>query len=498
MQSYNRVLHGADRAGVGVANHRSAQRATIATDSTLLVLSLLGAVFAYAAVEFELNSIEGFLSARVKLLNVAIVSALYFSWRFVCRAFRLYEGRPNSAARARRNSIRTVRVAIANAVNTGLLATGAVLFDISVVTGPVLAAFWAMSTGSMLTFRLALAAIQPRFQTTSAVARSVLIVGTNDRARAFGDRLEKEPGDAVRLVGFCDDPWSGLERFEEERGSVVTDFKKFTEFLRMTVVDEVVIALPLDVLRENDSAILPACETLGVTVHFLGNVLSDNPLESTAAHDEVMVTVHHGLVEGSALAVKRAFDVAASALLLALVSPMLLLAGIALRLESRGPIIFKQVRIGLNKRPFDMYKLRSMYEDAELRQASLESQNEVDGAAFKIENDPRITKVGNFLRRTSLDELPQLVNVLRGEMSLIGPRPLPLRDFARFDLDAHRRRFSVYPGITGLWQVSGRSSLSFEDWMQLDLDYVDQWSLWLDFKIAIKTIPAVLMSVGAR
>ena len=515
MPTRERILHGAGRAGIGVENQRAAVRATRYIDSALLMASLFGAIYALLATAPGAVSVESFLTVRVKLVNLLILGGLFVVWRSVCRGFSLYSNRPPSTSfsfsaapkRVRPRRSLLASIAGANAVNTALLGLGGLLFEISIVTPALLGLFWALSTTSMFAFRELLAPVLPRFKTPSAVARSVLIVGTNERARRFGRRLEQQPGGAVHLIGFCDDSWAGLEAFEHERGSCVTDFKKFTDFLRTNVVDEVVIALPVDVLRENDSSILPACETLGVTVHFLSNALSDYPIDgrsdprlaaSGEPHDEVFVTVHNGLVEGSALAIKRALDVTFSLALLILVSPILAVCAIALRLESPGPIIFKQVRIGLNKRPFDMFKLRSMYEDAELRQASLESQNEMDGAAFKIENDPRITRVGNFLRRTSLDELPQLVNVVRGEMSLIGPRPLPLRDFARFDLDAHRRRFSVYPGITGLWQVSGRSSLSFEDWMQLDLHYVDNWSLLLDLKILIKTIPAVLMSVGAR
>jgi lipopolysaccharide/colanic/teichoic acid biosynthesis glycosyltransferase len=156
-----------------------------------------------------------------------------------------------------------------------------------------------------------------------------------------------------------------------------------------------------------------------------------------------------------------------------------------------------QKRLGLNKRRFDVYKFRTMVVDAEARLPDLEHLNEVSGPVFKIKNDPRITRIGRFLRKTSIDELPQLFNVLRGEMSLVGPRPLPVRDYEGFNEDRQRRRFSAKPGITCLWQIRGRSSIPFEQWMELDLQYIDKWSLWLDLEILMRTIPAVLKGSGA-
>jgi lipopolysaccharide/colanic/teichoic acid biosynthesis glycosyltransferase len=160
-------------------------------------------------------------------------------------------------------------------------------------------------------------------------------------------------------------------------------------------------------------------------------------------------------------------------------------------------VFFIQERVGLNKRTFRLYKFRTMVADAEERQAEIEHLNEARGPVFKIRNDPRLTPVGKFLRKTSIDELPQLFNVLKGDMSLVGPRPLPVRDYQGFDQDWQRRRFSVRPGITCLWQINGRSSIPFEKWMELDLQYIDQWSLWMDFKILAKTIPVVLKGTGA-
>ena len=196
---------------------------------------------------------------------------------------------------------------------------------------------------------------------------------------------------------------------------------------------------------------------------------------------------------------KVLFDRITSALLLLLLSPLLLLIWIAIKLESAGPALFKQRRSGRHGDPFTMYKFRTMHSDAEMRKAELDALNEMSGPVFKIKKDPRVTRVGAFLRFTSLDELPQLLNVFLGQMSLVGPRPLPTYETLAMTANTQRRRLSVSPGMTCLWQISGRNEVKdFSDWVRLDLEYIDQWSLWLDFQILLRTIPAVLFGRGAR
>jgi exopolysaccharide biosynthesis polyprenyl glycosylphosphotransferase len=204
----------------------------------------------------------------------------------------------------------------------------------------------------------------------------------------------------------------------------------------------------------------------------------------------------HGLAGGRA-ALKRLVDVLGSVALLVVLSPLLVVIAICIRLDSAGPVIFEQTRIGLHKRRYTMYKFRSMVHDADARFAALTSMNEEDGPAFKIRDDPRVTRVGRVLRRLSLDELPQLFNVLKGEMSLVGPRPLFAWEFERIDEPWVRRRFSVQPGVTGLWQVSGRSDLPFSRRIELDLHYIDTWSLSGDLRILAKTVTVVASGRGA-
>jgi exopolysaccharide biosynthesis polyprenyl glycosylphosphotransferase len=196
---------------------------------------------------------------------------------------------------------------------------------------------------------------------------------------------------------------------------------------------------------------------------------------------------------------KQVMDFTVALLVLILFWWLFAIIALAIRLTSKGPVLFRQQRCGLHGRPFTMLKFRSMVTDAEQRQHELAAMNEMNGPVFKVTNDPRITPVGRFLRRYSLDELPQFINVLKGEMSLVGPRPLPVREIAQVPNPADRRRLSVKPGLTCLWQICGRNEVrDWQDWVRLDLEYIDNWSLWLDLKILVKTIPAVLRGSGAK
>jgi exopolysaccharide biosynthesis polyprenyl glycosylphosphotransferase len=209
-----------------------------------------------------------------------------------------------------------------------------------------------------------------------------------------------------------------------------------------------------------------------------------------------LFTLRPPVFEGLDFVLKRTFDLVVSIALLVFLSPLLLLMAIAVAISSRGPVLYGSIRPGMGGTPFSCWKFRTMRSDADQLQADLESENEASGALFKIRDDPRLTRVGRMLRRFSLDELPQLWNVVRGEMSLVGPRPLPLRDFERLE-EWHKKRYLVLPGITGLWQVSGRSDLDFDDLVRLDFLYLERWSIFLDMVILLKTVPAVLTRRGA-
>ena len=218
--------------------------------------------------------------------------------------------------------------------------------------------------------------------------------------------------------------------------------------------------------------------------------------EYVPGHGAPLFELRPPVLTGWDWAVKRVFDIVVSALVALLFLPLWLLIALAIKLDSRGPVVYVDRRVGVGEREFSMLKFRTMVAEAAALQPRLEDANEAEGALFKIRDDPRVTRVGRVLRRLSLDEIPQIVNVLKGEMSLVGPRPLPLRDYELLE-QWHRRRYAVLPGMTGLWQISGRSGLTFDDLVRLDFTYLENWSIWLDITIIAKTIPAVLARRGA-
>ena len=264
-------------------------------------------------------------------------------------------------------------------------------------------------------------------------------------------------------------------------------------------VDEVFISLPREKYGHLIEAIVHLCEEQGIVVRVWTDMFGLRIAKPQI--DELdgvpVVTIRSGPPDGWQLIAKRMIDILGSIVLLVLLTPLFVVIAGLVKIGSPGPVFFRQERIGFNKRHFWILKFRTMVMEAEQQQQALERFNEVNGPAFKIMNDPRITRIGKFLRRFSLDELPQLFNVLVGEMSLVGPRPLPVRDVQRIAIQWHRRRFSIKPGLTCLWQVNGRSTVNFENWVRMDLDYIDKWSLGLDARILLKTIPAVLKGSGA-
>jgi exopolysaccharide biosynthesis polyprenyl glycosylphosphotransferase len=329
--------------------------------------------------------------------------------------------------------------------------------------------------------------------------RDMLIVGTNARAIQFAEKMRQNPALGYRILGFVDEDWTGLPDFQRTGFELLCNFDELADFLRSNVVDEVVVTLPMRSFHSRCSEIAELCEEQGIVIRFISNLfdLKKARFRSEDLEGDSLITHYTGGLEGWPVVFKRAVDIMVSLNAIIVLLPLLAVTALLIRLTSRGPSVFVQKRLGLNKRHFGIYKFRTMVVDAEKRMKEIEHLNEVSGPVFKIKNDPRITAIGRFLRKTSIDELPQLFNVLKGDMSLVGPRPLPIRDYEGFNEDWQRRRFSVRPGITCLWQIGGRSSISFEKWMELDLQYIDKWSLKLDLEILVKTIPAVLRGSGA-
>lgn len=439
-------------------------------------------------------SIAQFFSIRVKLQNLIIFMGLLILWHVLFSIFGLYTSRRMSSRAAE-----SADVAKATTLGSlGLWAAGA-LFHITMASPPFLLAFLIMSTGMLVCSRLALRMVLAQARLRGRNSRNVLIVGTSRRAVEFAGKLQANPQLGYRLIGFADRSWDGIDQFGGTGHSLACDLDGLPQYLRANVVDEVVIALPMRSFHADASRIAALCEEQGIILRVPSNIfnlkLAHSGAEELEGHSSI--THYTGVIEGWPVVMKRVLDFFLALAALVLVSPVLALVAALIKLTSPGPVFFTQKRIGQNKRKFTIYKFRSMAVDAEKKMRELEHLNELSGPVFKIKRDPRITPVGRFLRKTSIDELPQLINVLKGDMSLVGPRPMSVRDYELFSEDWHRRRFSVRPGITCLWQINGRNSLPFEKWMELDMQYIDKWSLWLDFKILAKTIPAVLRGSGA-
>jgi exopolysaccharide biosynthesis polyprenyl glycosylphosphotransferase len=467
--------------------------------AALAWLDLLAVIAAFAAAILIEGSrtatvgLDEFLSMRLRVANFVLFVGLVCAWHVAFRATGLYDASLPLLGRGR--SAQAVRSV---AFGTLLVALCAVLFGVSAVTAPFLVAFWIAATVLVLAARGAVRLLLAVLGKGTSLERHVLVAGTGARALALARDLESDPEFRARVVGFVDDEWPGTEAFRASGRPVVADLKNLGAFLRDHVVDELLVALPLSVLGSHRARIFAACAEHGITVRFPLSLVTDLPSHPGRHQDDTLLTVYHAAADGWDLLAKRAFDVGLATVLLVAFAPLFALVALAIRVDSPGPIFFAQERVGLNKRRFRMHKFRTMVVDAERQLAELEHLNETNGPTFKLESDPRVTRVGRFLRRSSIDELPQLWNVLRGEMSLVGPRPLPLRDVEGFEEDRHRRRFSVRPGLTGLWQVSGRNELAFDTWMELDLRYVDGWSFGLDLRILARTIPAVLSARGAK
>ncbi len=325
----------------------------------------------------------------------------------------------------------------------------------------------------------------------------VLIGGTGGAALSLAHSMEEVRGSIYQVRGFVSQDAADVGK-ALDRWKVLGTFDQVPALASQEPVDEVYL-LPGAGAIEDQRALVEQCESMGVDVY-----LRLAPFEKMLSRPQVshvggasFLTFTTAPRSEVPLAFKRGIDLAGALLGLAILSPVLLVVAVLVRLTSRGSAIFRQERAGMNGRAFTLYKFRTMREGAEKERGALESRNEMDGPVFKIRDDPRVTGLGRFLRRTSLDELPQLWNVLTGDMSLVGPRPLPVYEVEKFER-GQRRRMTMRPGITCLWQVEGRNRVSsFTEWMRLDLEYVDQWSLGLDLRILIKTVPAVLGGRGA-
>ena len=459
----------------------------------LQALDTAGALALLFAIWLGLNlyrlhgGMDGFLAQRVTIKNAILVSGFTFLWPRLMSLAGLYE--PGAM------SVRSRVMRVFAACSVGSICAFA--FPLSSISGSfrfeAVLYFWVGSMALTL-------AVRTPFRPFGVASlnrpmRRVIIVGSGPRALRVAQEIQGA-AEACELLGFVDSDDHFLSgRMEAPKLGTLEELEAV---LMHRVVDEVLIALPIKSCYEEIQHAIRVCERTGTESKYLADVFDCSLARPRFEHaDTLPVVAFKTFHDDHRVYMKRAVDFVAALLGLLALSPLLVLVAVAIKLDSRGPVFFVQERYGRNKRRFRMFKFRTMVPNAEALISTLEDRNEAIGPAFKIKDDPRVTRLGKWLRKTSLDEIPQLINVLKGDMSLVGPRPMAVRDVQLFDQAWFMRRFSAPPGMTGLWQVSGRSNLGFDDWVALDLKYIDEWSLALDMKILSRTLPAVLRNTGA-
>jgi exopolysaccharide biosynthesis polyprenyl glycosylphosphotransferase len=394
----------------------------------------------------------------------------------------------------RRSSWEKVRIALESSIIVWLF-LGFLSFALKLdLSRPLIALFIVYQAAMIIISRVLIAMRRRRLANSPKHCRNILIIGTTDKARKMGRLISRYSDWGLRILGYVDVDGSPRSATDDGMGTV----EDLPRIIENNIVDEIIFVgdrPSLDLLDK----VLELCKEQGIRTRVAADFfpakvtnLSMEFLESVP-----VITFSPAPEHGFPLLIKRFLDVAISAVLLIVSVPLFAVIGLLVKLTSQGPIIYRQTRCGLYGRKFTLYKIRSMREGAEDVLWEIKHLNEMDGPVFKMRNDPRVTPLGRFLRKSSLDEWPQFWNVLKGDMSLVGPRaPLPeeVKEYTRWQ----RRRLSVKPGITCLWQVSGRNEIDFHEWMKLDLHYIDNWSLLLDFKILLRTFPVVLFGKGAR
>jgi exopolysaccharide biosynthesis polyprenyl glycosylphosphotransferase len=451
----------------------------------LLVIDLLavcGGLFTATAVKLAFE--HGFSAAAAWSTTRHFLAFAYLLTALAFARLDLYSDRP------RRPGLAKIATGLFQATLLGLI--------FSLADGEHFSSYW-IFYGSFAfgliydgTLRETYTQVTGRVLEQVGYRRRAVLVGSGTSIGALADALEGRARASVDIVGYLSlgmPPRSGLR--------ALGDLGDLDAVIASEQIDEVIIADP-DFPQGPALDLVETCHARGVTVHVAPStmeILVDRA-EFVPGESVPLFTLRPPVFDGVQFAVKRSFDLLVAGIGLAVISPLLAVCAVAVKLSSRGPVIYRSQRPGIGGRAFACLKFRTMRVDIDLTTDQLEALNESSGALFKIRDDPRLTGVGRFLRRFSLDELPQLINVMRGEMSLVGPRPLPMRDFDLLD-DWHKKRYLVLPGVTGLWQVSGRSELDFDDLVRLDFLYLERWSVLLDLSILLKTIPAVLSRRGA-
>jgi exopolysaccharide biosynthesis polyprenyl glycosylphosphotransferase len=450
-------------------------------DALLAICALAGVVIATNLDQMP-QGLDEFLAIRLTIKNALLITGFAWAWPFVLTLCGLY-----MPTRLRTGHGEWPRLILAGAIGCVLASVFPLTSESGLVSAVHVLLFGAAVVPLTGLLRFVVRAVSANRHAERR--RQVLLVGSGMLAARLYRRLLSDPLQDITVVGFVDsEPHAALAKTGP---SYLGGIQELEHILMRSVVDDVFIGLPIKSRYEQIRQIIAVCDRVGVPVSYSTDFFGGG---STSSHPVLSLS---RAPNAEQMELKRAIDVVGAVVLLIVSAPVMLGIVLAIKLTTRGPALFAHERYGYMKRRFRMYKFRTMVNGSEQLQPALEEYNEASGPAFKISNDPRITRVGRFLRRTSLDELPQLWHVLRGEMSLVGPRPLPTRDVGRFTEPWLMRRFSMRPGLTCLWQISGRTTLSFERWIELDLEYIDRWSLLLDAWILLRTIPAVIRGTGA-
>lgn len=463
------------------------------SDLSLVLISLgLVIVFRYAPAENPTFVVD-YLSQRVKVGNAILGVLIVITWYGAFAAQGLYVSHRLSSGW---KELREIAHAIAVCSITMLVAAQVgrwPTINLRTTAGFAILSF-ALVGGVRMLLRFNLR----RLRAQGHNLKNLVIVGGGLRGQSFAAHLRRRQDLGYKLIGFVDsDPEYANATLQG--APYLGTIEDLPRLISNEVIDEVTVALPIKSHYTQIETAVSLLEEQGITTHVLSDLFPQKLAKSQAVDFDGVPIVTLGSAPPFSwrTEAKRIIDLTVSTSALMVCAPLFAVVAIAIKLESHGPVFFVQERVGFSKRRFRMIKFRTMSFDAEERMKDLEHLNEKSGPIFKIKNDPRITRVGKWLRKTSIDELPQLINVLVGDMSVVGPRPLSVRDAMRMEEAWQKRRFSVKPGLTCLWQVSGRSNLSFEQWMQLDLEYIDHWSLKLDASILLRTIPAIVLARGA-
>lgn len=461
----------------------------------LVLIATLFVLLEFSAKRAGSMHLQEMLQGSYGLRDTAGTVGLMIGWLFIFNRFVRYE-----TDRLKSFGSQLFDVVKATAAAAFYLLIISAAFRFRRVNTEVIAILWCVSTGVGIMVRLLVRWMLMVARRSGHSYRHLLILGTSDQAVSIARRVDSNPVLGYKIAGLIaeSDVEAAAAASRIAGYPVIGSLGNLKAILESRPVDEMIVCLPAAEYFAQLCEAVRLSEQLGIVVRVFpnpddGQVFRRFHLERFDGDYVITLFREQMLFQ---LFLKRLIDFFGAVVLLTILSPLLLTIALVIKLTSPGPILFVQERVGMNKRRFRLYKFRSMHIDAEKRRRELEHLNEMDGPVFKIKNDPRITPIGRFIRKTSIDELPQLVNVLRGQMSLVGPRPPIPQEVDQYEW-LYRKRLSIKPGITCLWQVSGRNHISFQQWMALDRQYIEHWSIWLDVQILLKTVPTVLFGKGA-